>query len=168
MTMSLARKALLAGLAGVLAATATMLGVAQAAPGTSAAAAASEAEMPYAVEDFNYPYAEKIKADTGVVLKHGDGHLLMTTCDGTQDILIESRFGAKQFCFDVTAKPAYLALEIPQAYGIWTSDDPVKTSIKEDSGATQIVNAPANDFTGYGEVGDTGNPTMLIELRITG
>ncbi|GAA3087382.1 hypothetical protein GCM10017562_67080 [Streptomyces roseofulvus] len=168
MTMSHTRKALLAGLAGVLAATATMLGVAQAAPSTSVAAAAAETEMPYALEDFSYPYAGKIQADTGVVLKHGDGHLLMTTCDGTQDILIESRFGAKQFCFNVTARPAYLALEIPQAYGIWTSDDPVKTSIKEESGATQVVSAPANDFTGYGEASDASNPTMLIELRITG
>ncbi|MFB6985280.1 hypothetical protein ACFC0C_26640 [Streptomyces sp. NPDC056178] len=166
MVISHARKTLLVGLATVLAATATAFGVTEAVNG-SIATAATEGDMPYAVEDFNYPDAAKIEAETGAILKRGDGHLLMTSCDGTEDIMIKSRSGQKDFCFNVTAKPAYLTLEIPQAYGIWTSADPVKTTIKEDGGTTTVINAPANDFTGYGEAGQSGGkPTTLIELRV--
>ncbi|MET9881326.1 hypothetical protein ABZZ36_43175 [Actinacidiphila glaucinigra] len=157
----------MASLAIVLACAATTLGVARADDRNNTTLAA-EADMPYAIEDFTYPDAQKIAEETGAVLKRGDGHLLFTTCDGSEDILIMSRHGQKDFCFDATTKPAYLALEIPQAYGIWTSAYPVKTTVKEDDGTTTVINAPANDFTGYGEAGADGDPTMLIELRITG
>ncbi|MEU6611964.1 hypothetical protein ABZ922_44425 [Streptomyces shenzhenensis] len=167
MPISRAHKALMSGLATVLAGAATTLGVAHA-DDRADVKLAVESEMPYAIEDFSYPGAEKIAAETGAVLKRGDGHLVMTSCDGAEDISIMSRHGQKDFCFDVTAKPAYLTLEIPQAYGIWTSADPVKTTIKKDDGTTTVINAPANDFTGYGEAGADGDPTMLIELRITG
>ncbi|TRV73341.1 hypothetical protein FKN01_27665 [Streptomyces sp. 130] len=133
------------------------------------AEAATGSVMPYAVEDFNYPGAAKIEQETGAVLKRGDGHMVMTTCDGAEDISIMSRAGQKDFCFNVTAKPAFLTLEIPQAYGIWTSDDPVKTTLRDGDGATTVINAPANDFTGYGESGQVdGAPTTLIELRVAG
>lgn len=161
------RKALMAILVSALAACATTLGVAHADNGSAVAAAAvADGEMPYAIEDFNYPGAAKIEAETGAVLKRGDGHMVMTSCDGSQDIQIMSRTGQKDFCFNVMAKPAYLTLEVPQAYGIWTSADPVKTTIKAADGATTVINAPANDFTGYGEAGSTGEPTTLIELRV--
>ncbi|WP_405983818.1 hypothetical protein [Streptomyces sp. NBC_00872] len=167
MVISRAYKALLVGVATVLAATATAFGVAEAANGSTATAAAED-DMPHAVEDFSYPNAEKIEAETGATLKRGDGHLLMTSCDGNEDILIMSRDGQLDFCFNVIAKPAYLALEIPQAYGIWTSDDPVKTTIRAADGTTTVINAPANNFTGYGESGQVVNPSSLIELRVTG
>lgn len=165
--MVFSRKVLLLSLSFAFAITATSLGVAQAVSSTTAVATAGD-EMPVAVEDFNYPGAAKIEAETGAVLKRGDGHLLMTSCDGGEDISIMSRAGQKDFCFNVTAKPAYLTLEIPQAYGIWTSADPVKTTIKKGDGTTTVINAPANDFTGYGESGGSGESTTLIELRIAG
>ncbi|MFI1727658.1 hypothetical protein ACH40E_00125 [Streptomyces acidicola] len=160
-------KKFLVGLAAVFAATATVFAVTEAVQGSVATAAAGS-DMPYAVEDFNYPGAAKIEAETGAILKRGDGHMVMTACNGSEDISIMSRAGQKDFCFDVTAKPAFLVLEIPQAYGIWTSADPVKTTIREDDGTTTVINAPANDFTGYGEAGETGEPTTLIELRVAG
>lgn len=144
-------------------------GVAYADGGSDAVTTTSnETGMPYLVEDLNYPGAAQIQADTGAVLKRGDGHMIMTACNGTQDIQIMSRTGQKDFCFAVTAKPAFLTLEVPQAYGIWTSADPVKTTIREDDGTTTVINAPANDFTGYGEAGASGDPTTLIELRVSG
>ncbi|MFE9614207.1 hypothetical protein [Streptomyces sp. NPDC006012] len=134
---------------------------------TATSAFSADADMPYAIEDFNYPGAAQIQEETGALLKRGDGHMVMTSCDGSEDIQIMSRTGQQDFCFDITAKPAFLTLEIPQAYGIWTSADPVKTTIREDDGTTTVINAPANDFTGYGESGASGDPTMLIELRVT-
>ncbi|MFF8681165.1 hypothetical protein ACF07F_24935 [Streptomyces sp. NPDC015237] len=148
----------------------TTLGVAHADNGgTATTAAATASEMPHAIEDFNYPGAAKIEADTGAVLKRGNGHMVMTPCDGNEDIQILNRVAPKEFCFAVKAKPAYLTLEIPKAYGIWTSADPVKTTIKDADGTTTVINAPANDFTGYGESGAVnGDPTTLIELRVAG
>ncbi|MFI9614075.1 hypothetical protein ACIHCM_20830 [Streptomyces sp. NPDC052023] len=134
---------------------------------TATSATTADGDMPYAVEDFNYPGAARIQEETGALLKRGNGHMVMRSCDGSEDVLIMSRIGQLDFCFDVTAKPAFLTLEIPEAHGIWTSADPVKTTIREDDGTTTVINAPANDFTGYGESGASGEPTMLIELRVT-
>lgn len=169
MAIGRAGKALMACAVLVPVATVTTLGVAHADnDGSATVAVSANGEMPYAVEDFSYPGAAKIEADTGAVLKRGDGHLLMTACNGNEDILIMSRTGQKDFCFDVTAKPAFLTLEIPRAYGIWTSADPVKTTLREEDGTTTVIDAPANDFTGYGESGASQQPTVLIELRVTG
>ncbi|MFG5723014.1 hypothetical protein [Streptomyces murinus] len=131
-----------------------------------AADVATVTDMPHTVEDFNYPRAAVIEQETGAVLKRGNGRMVMVTCDNTEEIQVMSRTGQKDFCFDVTAKPAFLTLEVPQAYGIWTSADPVKTTIMETDGSKTVITAPANDFTGYGEA-VTGKPTTLIELRVS-
>lgn len=169
MGMIRARKALLGVLIAVLAGSATKVGVAYAENGSAAESpAVAGSEMPYAIENFDYPGAAQILEETGVLLKRGDGHIVMAPCDGDNDILIlRSEVGATEHCFDVTAKPAFLTLEIPKAHGIWTKAYPVKTTVREDDGTTTVINAPANDFTGYGESGASGERTMLIELRVT-
>lgn len=169
MAISPVRKALLVGLASALAVVTTTFGVAHAAVDSVAVTTAAADGMPLAVEDFTYPDAARIQDETGAVLKRGDGRLVMTTCNGSEDILVMTRVGQKRFCFDVKAKPAYLSLELQQAYGMWTSDDPVKTTLKKQDGTTTVFTAPANNFTGYGESGSiNGEATALIELRITG
>lgn len=162
--MAFPRKVLLAGVSAALAITATSFSMAEADTG-SAVSTVESADIPVPMEDFNYPGASKIQAETSVVLKHGNGNLMLVACDNSEDIRVLSRTGPKDFCFDVTIKPAYLTLEIPKAYGIWTSADPVKTTITNDGGATTVINAPANDFTGYGESG-SGDVSTLIELRV--
>lgn len=178
MAISRARKALFLGLGSALTITASTFGVAYAGPVTAAVPEAVPAEtttttteeMPLAFETLNYPHSATIKADTGALLKRGNGNLVMkTACTGSDDILIYSRVGIRDFCFDVKAKPAYLTLEIPQAYGIWTGADPVKTTIKETDGTVTAFNAVANDFTGFGESGSTeGDATIVVELRVNG
>ncbi|MER7172655.1 hypothetical protein [Streptomyces mesophilus] len=164
----LSRKLLFLGVSSALVVAATSFGVAQA--GTSNGASAAEvAEMPVAVEDFNYPGAAKIQEETGAILKRGDGHLIMTACDGTEDILIRARplVGQNEFCFDVTAKPAFLTLEIPEAYSIRPETDTVETTIKgRDSGTETVFDAVPNKTTGFGESGSTGEVSTLIELRV--
>lgn len=160
-----ARKYPLLGLATVVAAIATTLGVAHADPSGSVKAAAA-GEMPSAVEDFSYPGAAKIEAGSGAILKRGDGHLVYMVCDGSEDIKVESAYGQQFFCFRLTAKPAFLTLEIPRAYGIWTTDDPVKTTLRKTDGTSNVINAPAGNFTGYGEAGADRQRTTLIELRV--
>ncbi|WP_201300691.1 hypothetical protein [Streptomyces sp. HF10] len=161
-----ARKGSLAALAATLAATATFLFGAGHAVIAEAADGTAVVDMPHTVEDFNYPRAAVIEQETGAVLKRGNGRMVMVSCDNTEDIQVMSRTGQKDFCFDVTAKPAFLTLEVQQAYGIWTSADPVKTTVMESDGSKTVITAPANDFTGYGEA-VTSKPTTLIELRVS-
>ncbi|MFJ8967548.1 MULTISPECIES: hypothetical protein [Streptomyces] len=161
------RKTLLLVMATGLAVAATTLGVAQADP-TNDSRQVSAAGVTSVVEDFTYPNAAQIEEETGAVLKRGDGRLVFMACDGSEDINIESAHGQLFFCFRLIAKPAFLALEIPKAYGIWTTDDPVKATIQKVDGTSIEVDAPAGTFTGYGEAGGDRERTTLIELRVEG
>ncbi|MFJ7159219.1 hypothetical protein ACIQUQ_30330 [Streptomyces sp. NPDC101118] len=159
-----ARKPLLIALAALTVAAAT-LGVANADSPDGPASAAPTSSMPPLVEKFNYPGAERLKEESGITLKRGDGHITLVECGGTPDITILAR-GQKTFCFDVNAKPAYLSMELADAFGIDTKDYPVKATITA-NGKTSEVNAPANDFTAYGESDPSGGTrSTLIELRV--
>ncbi|MFF3982283.1 hypothetical protein ACWGNF_24740 [Streptomyces sp. NPDC055808] len=168
MAIPRARKLILTGLSAALAVTATALGAAHAVTGgTASSAASTRDEMLSTVESFNYPNAAQIQAEQGIILKRGDGNIILTACDGTQDITVNSKTKPqKDFCFAVKAKRGYVTLEIARAYGIWTTADPVKTTIKDPDGNITVINAPANDFTGYGEATAQRVPATLIELRV--
>jgi hypothetical protein len=144
----------------------TTLSLAAAPPATADSLPGVDA-MSYAVEDFSYPDAATILAEKAITLKRGDGNLTLQACDGTQDMTVNTRSGLKDYCFDVKTKPAYLSLELPSAYGIWTEAYPVKTTI-EANGTKTVIDAPANDFTGYGEATAERIKSSLIELRVTG
>lgn len=168
MAIPRARKALLVGVVGAIAASVGIgtLAVAQASPRTGAATAAATL-MPSAVEDFAYPDAAKILRDQQITLKRGDGHItLLTDCTAGYDIKVKSRAGQKEYCFDVNGNKGYLTLELPDAFGIWTEDHPVQATVTAD-GKETVVDAPKNDYTPYGEAGDTGLRSVLVELRVT-
>lgn len=139
-------------------------GVASAAPQEPEPAAS---ELPWAVEDFSYPGAAQIRQDQQIVLKRGDGHITLTSCEGTPDILVKSRTGQRSYCFDVNAKSGYLALELPDAFGIWTEAYPVQATITAD-GKKTTVTAEANDYQPIGEGIENGPRSVLVELRVTG
>lgn len=123
--------------------------------------------LPYAVEDFTYPGAAQIQQDQQIVLKRGDGHITLVSCEGTTDIMVKSRTGKKSYCFDVNAKQGYLTLEVPDAFGIWTEAHPVTATITAGS-EEAVVRAAANDYQPIGEAGDNGERSVLVELRVTG
>lgn len=129
--------------------------------------ASASAEMPYAVETFEYPGAAKIQKEQGITLSTGDGHIVLADCAVTHDITVKSRTGQKDYCFAVTGKKGYLALELKSAYGMWTQDFAVTAKVTAD-GKDTYVNAPRNDYTPFGEAGDTGQSSVLVELRVTG
>lgn len=164
MTKFRARRGLLTALIGAVGATACVaaLSVAQAAPPGPAAAAA----MPSAVEDFAYPDAAQIAAERKIVLKKGDGHILLTDCTKAWAIRVKSRTNSDGFCFSVSGKKGYVTLEVPEAFGIWTTDHPVQATLTADQKET-VVNAPKNDYTPMGETGNSGQRSVLVELRVT-
>ncbi|MGW0468474.1 hypothetical protein ACWDX6_24950 [Streptomyces sp. NPDC003027] len=168
MARSRALKALLVGLTSAFAITATTLGVAHAAGESVTTTTEASVDMPPAIEDFTYPNAEKIEAETGAILKRGDGHLLLAACDGNEDLRVLSRTKpSMDFCFDVTARPAFLELKIPVFYGIVPVSDPVKVTVEHKDGTTQTATAPTNKLTGFGESGNPATEDVtLVELRI--
>ncbi|WP_241846880.1 hypothetical protein [Streptomyces sp. CB02414] len=161
-TMPGAAGVLLLGLGGVAVATA-----AQAAPRSAESAAPAATDMPYAVEDFNYPGADRILEERGITLKRGDGHITLVPCTDAWNIKIESRLDNGGYCFRATAKSAYLSLELPDAYGVWTEEHPVEATLTAD-GKESVVNVPSNEYQPVGESGDTGLRSVLVELRVTG
>ncbi|ORT55302.1 hypothetical protein BKD26_32710 [Streptomyces sp. CB03238] len=166
MAISRARTALLTGLAVATAAAAlTTFGVASAAP--PAAPSADEAPLTSAVEDFAYPGAARIQQDHQILLKKGDGHITLVSCEGVTDIMVKSRAGQRDYCFDVNAKSGYLTLELPDAFGIFTEAYPVQATITANGQAT-VVKAPANEYIPFGEAGQSGERSVLVELRVTG
>jgi hypothetical protein len=137
------------------------------APSVSATPAAGADAMPSAVEDFAYPGAAKIFQDKQILLKQGDGHILLTDCKSSYAIMVESRTAQKQFCFAVSGKQGELTLELPDAYGIWTQDHPVEATVKSDDKET-VIEAAKNDYKPFGESGTSGKRAVLVELRVTG
>ncbi|MFD8141740.1 hypothetical protein [Streptomyces sp. NPDC059708] len=169
MAISRARTALFTTLIGATAALAGLatFGVAYAGPQATSGVAA-DGEMPSAIEDFAYPNAAKIQAEQKILLKRGDGHITLVDCAaGTPDIRVKSRTGQGLFCFDVNAPKGYVTLELPSSFGIWTKDYPVKATITA-AGTQTVIDAPANDYKPFGEAGESGVSSVLVELRVTG
>lgn len=170
MSILRARKALLLGLSGAVAAglAATALSAAQAAPQTAATAEVATG-MSVAVEDFSYPEADRIFQERGLKLFKGDGHILVAPCDESPNqIRIWTRVGdeADRFCFQATASTGYLTLEVPEVYALQTADHPISADLTAE-GKTESVDVGTDAMVGVGE--GLGNPpAMLVELRVTG
>jgi hypothetical protein len=157
-----------------LAATAAVgwLVVAQGVPGGGAGAARSAGAVPvageapgYAVEDFNYPQADKILAEQGIVLKRGDGHILLADCASQTGLMeVWARSSAK-VCFRVTGNSGYLTLEIPSVYAIRGNDYAAEVDMTV-ADEQQSYDVAKNTWTAVGESADEqGREFMLVEIR---
>ncbi|MFD8151220.1 hypothetical protein ACFV28_10775 [Streptomyces sp. NPDC059720] len=170
MAIAPARKPFLSGLTAALIAGfgAVALAFPQSAP---AAPGDPTTDMPSLVEDFHHPGAARAQQERGVTLKRGDGHIWLTDvtdlsqCGDASNIAIESRKGI--FCFKTNSKSGHLILELPDTFSIWTQAHPVKATLTAD-GKDTVVNAPANELTPVGESGDSGQRSVLVEIRVTG
>ncbi|WDN55821.1 hypothetical protein [Streptomyces clavuligerus] len=125
--------------------------------------------MPYAVEDFEHPGADRLLRERNIKLKKGDGRLVLTDCGASPDIEVESRADSRPFCFDVTSSSGYLALELPDTFVIWTQGHPVQATLTAE-GKKTVVNVASNDMAAVGEGNSqTGEKrSVLVELRVTG
>ncbi|QSY50601.1 MULTISPECIES: hypothetical protein [Streptomyces] len=130
-------------------------------------ATASDDQMPFAIETFQYPDSAKILKEKGITLYKGDGRITLTDCAGPHDIKVKSRLGQKDFCFAVKGKQGHLVLELPDAYGIWTEDHPVQAKVTV-NGQDTVIDAPKNDYRPFGEAVDPTKSAVLLELRVTG
>ncbi|MEU7153526.1 hypothetical protein AB0B15_36750 [Streptomyces sp. NPDC045456] len=122
--------------------------------------------MPYAVEDLNYPNADKVFAETGIKLKRGDGHITLASCGSEQGLLeVWSRKNNK-VCFRATGNSGYLTLEIPKVFAFKGNDyqTTVDMTVAE-TGEEKSFNVRKNAWTPVGETADNvGDAHTLVEI----
>lgn len=130
---------------------------------------------PFAIEDFNYPQAAQIQAERGILLKRGDGHIvLLATCPAdTSDpdlLRIAERGQPGHVCFDVSGNTGHLTVEMPSVYGVTTGNFSSEVVLTVDDGATtKTYDVPPNSAAGVGEA-DPSVPAgeyMLLEITVS-
>ncbi|WP_328873356.1 hypothetical protein OHT76_26580 [Streptomyces sp. NBC_00287] len=128
--------------------------------------AAAEDIPPVAVEDFAYPNADQIYADTGIHLTTGDGNILLADCGATGLIEVWAR-DMDKFCFSVRGASGRVAMEVPAVYGIKGNDYKIVADMTVDGTETSYDIDP-NSWTAVGESADPeGRDHTLVELRAT-
>lgn len=136
-----------------------------AAAGSPAEAVAGDAPG-YAVEDYAYPNADKILAEQNIVLKRGDGHIVLADCAAGADLLRFLARDREDVCFDVTAETGILTLELPAVHGVKT-DDSANTHLEMTAEDDQVeYDIPADTWAGVGESVD-GREHVLVEIHVT-
>ncbi|GAB3007093.1 hypothetical protein GCM10023080_086000 [Streptomyces pseudoechinosporeus] len=135
-------------------------------PQTGTATVVADGDPGYAVEDFNYPQADKILTEQNIVLKRGDGHITLADCaSGTGLIEVLAREKAETICFRVVGNSGWLTLEIPAVYAIKGND--YDTEVDMTVGAEEkSYDILKNAWTAVGESADEqGREHMLVEIR---
>ena len=136
-----------------------------AADDATSARAVADAAPGYAVEDFNYPQADKIREEQDLILKRGDGHIVLAECvSGTGQLEIWSRVNLR-VCFKVTGDTGWLTMEIPSVYGVQTNGYDTELDMTTDTEETSY-DIPANSWKGVGESENPqAGPHTLVEIR---
>ncbi|MBC9717651.1 hypothetical protein H9Y04_34480 [Streptomyces sp. TRM66268-LWL] len=130
------------------------------------AAAVADAAPGYAVEDYNYPNAEKILAEKNIVLKRGDGHIVLADCASETGLLEVWARSQEKICFKVTGTSGWLTLEIPSVYGIKGSVDQSAQVDMTVDGEEKSFDVPKNNYAAVGESADPeGREHILVEIR---
>ncbi|WP_344390916.1 hypothetical protein [Streptomyces vastus] len=135
-------------------------------PQDRAASTVADGAPGYAVEDFNYPNADKILAEQNIVLKRGDGHITLADCaSGTGFIEVLARRTSGKVCFKVVGNSGWLTLEIPSVYSMKGND--YTTQVDMTVGAEEkSFDLDKNTWTAVGESADEqGREHMLVEIR---
>jgi hypothetical protein len=158
----------------VLGGTGALVGLTAMAPAgavQSAAPAVAEADElpPFAVEDFEYPGADRVLEEQGFLLKRGDGHIVLADCTGDNLLKIGARgLSSPYVCFRVTGDEGYLTLELHSAYSVSTNDYATTEITTTEAGVTTEYEFGPNElFRGIGE-GGGGAEATLLEIRVSG
>ncbi|MGW9372986.1 hypothetical protein ACWGVR_23535 [Streptomyces xanthophaeus] len=118
----------------------------------------------FAVEDFGYPNADKILAERNIVLKRGDGHIVLADCGSTELFEVWSREKEK-ICFKVTGTQGYLALEIPAVFAVKGNSYSAQVDMTVGT-EEQSFDVNKNAWTPVGESADEqGRDFILMEIR---
>lgn len=133
--------------------------------GTGTAATVADSAPGYAVENFDYPQADKILAEQNIRLKRGDGHITLADCvSGTGQLEVQARDHSK-VCFDVKGNSGWLTLELPSVYLIRGNDYATEAQMTVGTDE-QSYDIAKNAWTPVGESSDEqAREWTLLELR---
>ncbi|WP_251017892.1 hypothetical protein [Streptomyces sp. ISL-1] len=135
-------------------------------PGANTAVAAADDIPPYAVEDFSYPGADKILAERNILLKRGDGHIVLVDCASGTGFLEVSARKQDRICFQVTGNSGWLTLELPSVYSVKGNSYEAQVDTTVGSGEKKTFDITKNTWTSVGEGLDPQNPQhTLVEIR---
>ncbi|WP_377273335.1 hypothetical protein [Peterkaempfera sp. SMS 1(5)a] len=166
-SMRLMTRALITGIAGGAAALAAVFGTVHHSADRPSVASVAQGAPAYAVENYAYPHADEILAEQGIVLKRGNGRILLAECDSEAGLLeVWSRSAPERICFRTTGGPGYLSLEVPSVYVVKGGDDASTVTMTYD-GAQSTVDVPEDTWTPVGEGTDPGHEYALLEI-VTG
>lgn len=163
--MRLLSRALVPGLAaGAVTLLVLNVGASPTPRSVSASIPVADSSPGYAVEDFVYPQADKILQDRGIILKRGDGHIVLAECGSQEGLLRVRARDLEDTCFRVTGNKGYLSLEIPSVHLIKGNDyqTTVNMTVDEEEKTYDIIE---NDWTAVGEPTDPDRREhMLVEI----
>lgn len=166
--MKLARR-ITATAAAVAACAAALIAVTDSSHGSATHAPVTAAnDLPgYAIEDFNYPNADKIKADKGITLKRGDGHIVLADCSSATGLLEVWSRNKEKICFRTTGTSGYLTLEIPSVFAVkGSADHAADVTLTGPDSASQQVQVAKGSWTPVGESADPqAREFVLVEIR---
>ncbi|MFH8344006.1 LamG-like jellyroll fold domain-containing protein [Streptomyces sp. NPDC018045] len=131
-------------------------------------ATVADGEPDYAIEDFAYPGADRIKAEKGITLKRGDGHIVLAECGSSAGLMeVWSRKNDKT-CFKTTGAAGYLALEIPAVFAVkGSADQAADITLTGPDNKKQEVKVPKDEWTPVGESTDPqAREHLLVEISI--
>jgi hypothetical protein len=151
-------------LAGSLAAV-VAVAVDQAGVITSASAAAEDAPSSI-VETYDYPDSAKILAERGILLKKGDGRLLLTTCVTGGDFVEVRARNLDPFCFKATAATGWVSLELTDAFLVFSDSTHTTQADYTVNGVADSTTVAPGGLEGIGEGTGAGKTAVLLELRV--
>ncbi|MGW3078268.1 FG-GAP-like repeat-containing protein [Kitasatospora sp. NPDC001132] len=138
--------------------------------GVPVAHASTTGTAPFTVEDYSYPGADRILAESGIRLKSGNGNITLTTCSagggGLLRIMARTR---DDICFRMTGTVGRLSLEVPRVHGIQSDGvRDVSVSMSVD-GTTTSFKVDKSLWTAVGEAADPqSRPHTLLDITATG
>ncbi|MFI5828731.1 hypothetical protein ACIA6C_16040 [Streptomyces sp. NPDC051578] len=129
-------------------------------------ASVADAAPGYAVEDYSYPNADKILTEKNIVLKRGDGHIVLADCASETGLLEVWGRSQDKICFKVTGKSGWLTLEVPAVYAVKGSVDQSAQVDMTVGAEKKSFDVAKNAWTAVGESADPeGRDHMLVEIR---
>ncbi|MFK8848023.1 hypothetical protein [Streptomyces sp. Ac-502] len=152
--MKLVRRLIVTGTA-ITACAAAVVGMAHATETTAKPPVnAADSQLEFPMEDFNYPQSDAIEKKLGIVLKRGDGHIVLADCTSSGSLMEVYSHTKEKICFRVTGNTGYLSLEIPAVYGVKADAAHKAEMTLTADGSKQNITLAKDQWKAAGETAD--------------
>lgn len=128
--------------------------------------AAAEDDPSSIVETFEYPDAARILAERGILLKRGDGHLLLTDCVTGGDFIQVRARNQDPYCFRATGATGWVTLELQDAFLVFSDSTHTTVANYTVNGVSDSTTIEPGGAEGIGEGTNPGQRAVLLELRV--